>query len=109
MTNQQHIPGANARGTNFVATSDWVYVVQGNRCHVLDITTGETKKVFSLPAENGVEPARWGYIGVSRDKLIAGSDFVPFSRSSAERREPRGSEGRPDRAGTSQAQGTRRV
>ena len=78
ITNQRHIPGANARGTNFVATSDWVYVAQGSRCHVLDIATGETKKVLSLPAENGAEPARWGYIGVSRDKLIAGKDFVPF-------------------------------
>jgi len=28
ITNQQHIPGANARGTNFIATSDWVYVLQ---------------------------------------------------------------------------------
>jgi outer membrane protein assembly factor BamB len=77
--NQRHIPGANARGTNFVATSDWVYVVQGNRCHLLDINTGEMKKAFSLPVEKGAEPARWGYIGVSRDKLIAGKGFVPFS------------------------------
>ncbi len=80
-TNQQHIPGANARGTNFIATPDWVYVVQGNRCLVLDITTGETRKTISLPAQTGLEPARWGYIGVSADKLIAGSDFVPFSGS----------------------------
>jgi hypothetical protein len=79
ITNQRHIPGANARGTNFVATSDWVYVLQGSRCQLLDITTGEMKKVFSLPAENGAEPARWGYIGVSRDRLIAGRDFVPFA------------------------------
>ena len=79
ITNQRHIPGANARGTNFVATSDWVYVIQGSRCQVLDITTGEMKKVFSLPAEKGAEPARWGYIGVSRDRLIAGRDFVPFA------------------------------
>ncbi len=79
ITNQQHIPGANARGTNFVATSDWVYILQGSRCQALDITTGEMKKVFSLPAESGAEPARWGYIGVSRDRLIAGRDFVPFA------------------------------
>jgi len=80
-TNQRHIAGANARGTNFIATSDWVYVLQGNRCRVLDISTGETRKTFSLPAQNGVEPARWGYIGVSRDKLIAGSEFVAFPSS----------------------------
>ncbi len=82
-TNQQHIPGANARGTNFVATSDCVYVLQGNRCHLLDITTGETKKIISLPAGHGVEPAKWGYIGVSGDKLIAGSDFAAFGVAAA--------------------------
>ncbi|MFB3826506.1 MAG: PQQ-binding-like beta-propeller repeat protein [Bryobacteraceae bacterium] len=79
ITNQQHIPGANARGTNFIATSDWVYVIQGSRCHVLDMATGEKKKVFSLPAENGAEPPQWGYIGVSGNLLIAGRDFVPFA------------------------------
>ena len=79
ITNQQHIPGANARGTNFIATSDWVYMLQGSRCHALDIATGETKKVFSLPAENGTEAARWGYIGVSGARLIAGRDFAPFA------------------------------
>jgi outer membrane protein assembly factor BamB len=79
ITNQAHIPGANVRGTNFVATSDWVYVVQGSRCNALDLATGELKKVLSLPPDSGVEPARWGYIGVSGDRLIAGRDFVPFS------------------------------
>ncbi|RPI24432.1 MAG: hypothetical protein EHM61_17080 [Acidobacteria bacterium] len=79
-TNQQHIPGANARGTNFIATADWVYVLQGNRCLVLDIATGEAKKTLSLPASGGVQPARWGYIGVSGNNLIAGSDFTVFSR-----------------------------
>ncbi len=82
-TNQQHIPGANASGTNFIATSDWVYVVQGSRCHVLDIRTGEAKKIFSLPGRNGIEPAKWAYIGVSGDKLIAGSDFAAFPTSAA--------------------------
>lgn len=76
--NQVHLPGANARGTNYVATADGVYIVQGNRCHVLDIATGEKKKVLSLPRENGAEAAHWGYIGVSGDRLIAGRDFVPF-------------------------------
>jgi outer membrane protein assembly factor BamB len=76
--NQRHIPGANSRGTNFIATSDRVYVLQGSRCHVLDIETGKKMDVISLPSENGAEPARWGYIGVSGDTLIGGRDFVPF-------------------------------
>jgi len=79
IVNQVHMPGANARGTNFIATPDLVYVLQGNRCHALDIATGERRKTISLPAENGVEASEWGYIGVSGDKLIAGRDFVPFA------------------------------
>ena len=79
ITNQMHIPGANARGTNFVATPNWVYILQGSTCHALDIVTGEKKKVFSLLVEGRAEAPRWGYIGVARDKLIAGRDFVPFA------------------------------
>ncbi|MHB9029394.1 MAG: malectin domain-containing carbohydrate-binding protein, partial [Candidatus Latescibacterota bacterium] len=80
--NQVHIPGANARGTNFVATEDRVYVVQRDGCHVLDPGTGKTLAVFSLPPDTtrakGYRP-EWGYIGVYRDYLIAGQDFVPFT------------------------------
>ncbi|MFB3904508.1 MAG: PQQ-binding-like beta-propeller repeat protein [Acidobacteriota bacterium] len=97
-TNQRHIPGANARGTNFIATSDWVYVLQGNQCHVLDIRTGERVNIFSLPARGGVKPSRWGYIGVSADKLIAGSDFVTFpSAPPAAEADPKGKAGATDR------------
>jgi outer membrane protein assembly factor BamB len=88
ITNQQHIPGANVRGTNFVATSDWVYIVQGSRCLALDIATGEVKRVLSLPAASGAEPAQWGYVGVSGNLLIAGKDFVPFGKSFPEAVEP---------------------
>ncbi|MCE5252136.1 PQQ-binding-like beta-propeller repeat protein, partial [bacterium] len=81
--NQEHIPGANIRGTNFVAASDYVYVIQGSSCHMLDVATGEEKKVFTLPpvdpeAKTKVIPP-WAYIGVYDDLLIAGSDFVTFS------------------------------
>jgi len=77
---QSHIPGANSRGTNFVATHDAVYVVQANDCHVLDVATGEKRATFSLPAaENGTDSS-WGYIGVYEDLLVAGSGFVTFSR-----------------------------
>lgn len=81
--NQVHIPGANIRGTNFIATPDRVYVIQGSSSHVLDTATGETLKVITLPpedpkAEKPVIPP-WGYIGVYGDLLIGGSDFVAFS------------------------------
>jgi len=81
--NQVHLPGANARGTNFVATADRVYVVQKNTCRVLDSVTGKTLGTFRFPpvdstASKPVYP-EWGYIGVYGDMLIGGRDFVAFS------------------------------
>ncbi|MBN2130044.1 MAG: PQQ-binding-like beta-propeller repeat protein [Sedimentisphaerales bacterium] len=77
--NQEHIPGANARGTNFVATAERVYVIQETECHVLSAATGETEKVLTLPREKGDPQENWGYIGIYRDYLIAGAGFVPHS------------------------------
>ncbi len=76
--NQKHIPGANARGTNFVAMPDHVYVTQEGDCHVLDVQTGQTQQVFHLPDRDGQPQKDWGYLGVCDDCLIAGSGFVKF-------------------------------
>ena len=76
--NQKHIPGANARGTNFVATPDHVYVTQEGGCHVLDVKTGQTQQVFHLPDRDGQPQKDWGYLGVCDDCLIAGSGFAKF-------------------------------
>jgi outer membrane protein assembly factor BamB len=72
--NQEHIPGANSRGTNFIVTPDLVYVVQGITLQVLDIETGKIIKSIRRP-----DRLRWGYIGVSGDNLIAGAHFVKYS------------------------------
>ena len=77
--NQQHIPGANLRGTNFVAAKEHVYVLEGAQCHVLNAATGESIRTLSLPVRNGEPPKDWGYIGVFEDYLIGGSDFVRHS------------------------------
>jgi len=77
--NQIHIPGANSRGTNFVATIDQLYVLQGGKCYILDSATGKTIKVFSLPTKDNGELPQWGYIGVYKDYLIAGSDLAKYS------------------------------
>ena len=83
--NQRHIPGANARGTNFVATPDAVYVVLGDACRVLDPETGETVRTIELPQEDAGGPSRaWGYAGVYEDLLLAGHGFANYSRKSAE-------------------------
>ncbi len=74
--NQKHIPGANVRGTNFVALPDHIYVIQEAQCHVLDVKTGQTERVFSLPDQKDQTQKEWGYIGVCDDCLIAGSGFA---------------------------------
>jgi len=76
--NQKHIPGANTRGTNFVATPDHVYVIQEADCHVLDVKTGQTQQILHLPDREGQPQKDWGYLGVCEDCLIAGSGSVKF-------------------------------
>ncbi|HGJ64093.1 TPA: hypothetical protein ENS27_01745 [bacterium] len=78
--NQVHIPGANARSTNFVATQDKIYVALTNSCLVLDSETGERINVIALPLNPKTnQPQEWGYIGVYKDYLIAGADFVNYT------------------------------
>ena len=77
--NQEHMPGANARGTNYVATQDYVYIVQGNSCLVLDITNGQPVNTIKIPILSDSNKHEWGYIGVSDDNLIGGSEFVRYS------------------------------
>ncbi|MBL7152866.1 MAG: PQQ-binding-like beta-propeller repeat protein [Phycisphaerae bacterium] len=76
--NQRHIPGANSRGTNFIASQDKVYIIDGAKCLVLDAATGREVGIFSLPARDGKSPVSWAYIGVYGDYLLAGSDFVKY-------------------------------
>lgn len=78
--NQVHIPGANARGTNFVATLDRVYVVEGNHCRVLDAVTGETLQSISIQDSERKEAAKtWGYLAVHGTSLIGGANFTKLS------------------------------
>ncbi|NLF18854.1 MAG: PQQ-binding-like beta-propeller repeat protein, partial [Lentisphaerae bacterium] len=80
--NQRHIPGANARGTNFVATADRLYLLAGSDCLVLDPTDGRTLATFALPpAEPGGAAPAWGYIGVAGDVIIGGTGFSAFSQA----------------------------
>ena len=77
--NQVHTPGANARGTNYVATEAGVYLVIGSRCLLLDATTGETVREFQLPADENGETLEWGYVGVYKNLLLAGTGFGNYS------------------------------
>ncbi len=76
--NQVHIPGANARGTNFVVTADRIYLVVGAACLVLDPATGETLQTIELPQDDPDNPREWSYIGVYEDVLIGGLGFARY-------------------------------
>ena len=79
--NQGHIPGANGRGSNFVATEDAVYLALEDYCEVLDSKTGDTINHIRLPLkEGGAVRPRWGYIGVYEDLLLGGHDFAHFTK-----------------------------
>lgn len=76
--NQIHIPGANARGTNYVVTEDRIYLVKQDHCLVMDAETGEDIMTIQLPKLNDEEENEWGYVGVYEDYLIAGVGFVSY-------------------------------
>jgi len=84
--NQVHLPGANARGTNYIATREYVYVIESTNCHVLDIKTGEIVKTFST---GDADTERLGYIGVYDHLLILGNNFSNYPRMPDETDDPR--------------------
>ncbi len=84
--NQVHLPGANARGTNFIATREYVYVIEGSNCLLLDIKTGEQVKSISIGDTNSVQ---LGYIGVYESLLILGNNFRSYPDMPSEEDDPR--------------------
>ncbi|QDU11072.1 PQQ-binding-like beta-propeller repeat protein [Gimesia aquarii] len=74
--NQKHIPGANARGTNYIATSNEVYLAIGSECHVLNATDGKTWRIIKLPNPKN----DWAFIAVYEDILFAGNGFAHFGK-----------------------------
>ena len=78
--NQVHIPGANARGTNYVVTPDRIYLVVGATCQVLDPATGQTLQTIELPQSDPANPQQWGYLGIYQDVLLGGVGFADYQR-----------------------------
>jgi len=76
--NQVHIPGANARGTNFVATPEAVYVVEGKVCRILDVADGTLVGTIELPQDDPAAPREWSFIGVHGDLLVGGLGFARY-------------------------------
>jgi len=76
--NQIHLPGSNSRGTNYIATKEYVYLIEGNKCNVIDINTGES--VMEFKADDS-DTRKLGYIGVYENLLILGRNFAEFQDS----------------------------
>src|SRR5262249_54815010 len=101
-----HQPGANGRGSNYVSTSDGIYVAYGKTCLRLDPATGQKLSEFRFPltpqsplpprGEGGPdrlppppslgggglggegEPLlHWDFVSVSGDYLVGGADPGP--------------------------------
>ena len=73
--NQEHLPGSNARGTNFIATKEFVYLIEGNKCLQLDIKTGNLVDTFTTGDDKTEE---LGYIGIYEDLLILGNNYSDY-------------------------------
>jgi outer membrane protein assembly factor BamB len=71
--NTAHQPGANAAGTNFVSTSDGIYVLHDRACLRLDPATGQEIARFRFPAADGEPAPEWGYLNVAGDYLVGGT------------------------------------
>lgn len=73
--NLAHQPGANSRGSNYVSTSDGIYVAIGRQCVRLDPADGKVIGEFRMPPlPNTTASPRWGYLNVVGDYLIGGAD-----------------------------------
>lgn len=101
--NQLHLPGANLRGTNYVAADEGVYLVIGERCLLLDAASGCTLREFVLPPGADGKSPDWGYIGVYGDLLLAGTGFGHYDQRFGYSYEPaskRGLAWAPERSGS---------
>jgi outer membrane protein assembly factor BamB len=101
--NQLHIPGANLRGTNYVATDEGVYLVVRERCLLLEAATGRTLREFVLPPGADGRSPEWGYLGVYGDLLLAGTGFGDYEQRFGYSYAPaskRGLAWAPERAGS---------
>ncbi len=74
--NQKHIPGANARGTNYIATTEEVYLAIGSECHILNADDGSTRQIIKLPDPENA----WAFIAVYDEILLAGNGFAHFGK-----------------------------
>jgi len=77
--NTTHEPGASSVGSNYVSSSEAIYVAYGQSCLLLDPATGKQISQFKLPTKpDAEETPTWGYLAIWEDLLIAGSSPMIF-------------------------------
>ena len=84
---KREIPGAvrvrvDVDGGNLVAAENGVYVAAYDKCHRLDPATGETAKIYEMPASPDGTARRWGYISCV-DNILFGSTAAPLKQEYA--------------------------
>lgn len=78
--NTSHEPGASSVGSNYVSSSDAIYVAYGQSCLLLDPATGKRIAEFKLPTEpDAEETPTWGRLTIWEDLLIAGGSPMIFA------------------------------
>lgn len=73
--NLAHQPGANAAGSNYVCTSEGIYVAHNRKCVVLDPATGKQVRSHDLPPMKGAKVApEWTFVAVTGKYLIGAAN-----------------------------------
>jgi outer membrane protein assembly factor BamB len=85
---QREIEGANrvrvdADGGNLAVNQHGLFVAAKDACHQLDPGTGETVRIFSLPADWQGKARRWAYVAV-KDNVLFGSAGMPLEQDYAQ-------------------------
>ena len=79
LASDEYIPVIAPIGTDdkemCIRDREYVYLIEGNKCNVLDIRNGNIVKVFETGEE---ETRQLGYIGVYEDLLVLGNNFADF-------------------------------
>jgi len=68
---------ADVDGGNLALTEDALYVAAHDRCYRLDPASGETVRVYGVPATASGEQRRWGFISHAGD-ILYGSAAMPL-------------------------------
>jgi len=81
---ERSIKGANrmrvdADGGNMAINQYGLFVAVKDKCLQINIETGETVQIYSLPPEWKEKPRRWGYIAV-KDNILFGSTATPLKQ-----------------------------